>query len=194
MLLDPGIGEQRLVPTPDHPLGQAAEVLDQDQPEHRRHGPEFADGERSHRLEGLEEPRDPRFVELAVGVGDQGKGQRVDPRIPSDMADGQLRQLGVIAAGKVLLDLPEHVLDDMEVVRQPVGVDPSPLGTVDLADDPAVGPDQDLSVLGEPTKQKVAGLRLGLDPRPPKPACGPTPQVGPPRRVPPGSGPLPSGR
>ena len=42
----PGVGFQRLIPAPDHPLGQAAKVLDQDQAEHRGHGPELADRQR----------------------------------------------------------------------------------------------------------------------------------------------------
>jgi len=143
---------------PDHPLGQAAEVLDQDQPEHRRHGPELADPERGDRLERADEVGDPGLVELAVGVRDQRQGQGVDAGVAPDLADGELGQLGVVAAGQVLLDLAEDVLDDVEVVREPFGVDPAPLGAVDLAGDPAVGPDQDLAVLGESTQDEVVRL------------------------------------
>ena len=159
---DPGLGQEGHLPAPDHPLGQAPEVLDQDQPEHRRDGPELADGQRSDRLEGQEEPGDPRLIQLAVGVGHQRQGQGVDAGIAPDLADGELGELRVVAAGQVLLDLAEDVLDDVEVVGQPVRVDPTPLGPVGLSDDPPVGLDEDLPVLGEPTEQEIARLEVRL--------------------------------
>jgi hypothetical protein len=59
---------------------------------------------------------------VAVGVGDQGDGQGIDAGQPGPRADGDDRQLGVVPAGQVLADLPEDVLDDEEVVQEPLGV------------------------------------------------------------------------
>ena len=186
---DPGLGRLRCVPPADHPVGQAAEVLDQDQAEHRRDGPDLADPERRGRLEGLQEPADPRLVQLAVGVRHQGEGEGVDLRIPPCRLDGQLGQLGIIAAGEVLLDLAEHLFHDVEVVGEPIGVDPPATGTVDLGVDPLEGPDEDLAVLGEPLQEEVAHpeLRINLADRRQLPRQGFQPvqpvQFGPDRRV-----------
>ncbi len=74
----PCLGAPAFLPAPDHPLGQAAEVLEQDEAEHGRQGPELADRERSGLLEHPDEPGDPRLVELAVRMRHQGQRQRVD--------------------------------------------------------------------------------------------------------------------
>ena len=82
----PALGPLALVPAPEHLLGQPPQVLEQDQAEHRRHGPELADRQGRDLLERLDEPGDPRLVELAVGVGDQRQGQGVDPGIAAERA------------------------------------------------------------------------------------------------------------
>ena len=51
------------------------------------------------------------------------------------------------------------------VVGEPLGVDPPAFGPVDLADDPAMGLDQDLAVLGEAAEQEVARLQFLVDDR-----------------------------
>jgi len=55
-----------------------------------------------------------------------------------------------------LLDLSEDFLNDVEIIGQPLGVDPSTFRPVNLADDPSMGLDQDLAVLGESSEQEVA--------------------------------------
>jgi hypothetical protein len=53
----------------------------------------------------------------------------------------------------------------VEVVCEPLRVDPSSFGTVDLAHDPAMGLDQDLAIVGEPAEQQVAPVYLRVDDR-----------------------------
>ena len=86
-LFHPALGPPPLVPAPEHLLGQAPEVLEQDQAEHRGQGPELADRQGDDLLERLDEPGDPRLVELAVGVRDQRQGQRVDAGIARERRD-----------------------------------------------------------------------------------------------------------
>ena len=100
------------------------------------------------------------LVQLGVGMRNQGQGQGIDPGIALDVAGGELGQLGIVAAGQVELDLAEHVLDDVEVVGEPLRVDPPAFGAVDLGDDPAVSLDQDLAVLREAAEQQVARLQV----------------------------------
>ena len=77
----PLFGAAAFLPAPDHPLGQAPEVLEEDQPEHGGQSPELADGQGCGLLERPDEPGDSRLVELAVAVGDQRQGQSIDPGI-----------------------------------------------------------------------------------------------------------------
>ena len=89
----PDLGPPPLVPAPEHLPGEPAEVLQQDQPEHRRQGPQLADRQRGDPLEGADEPGQPRLVDLAVGVRDEREGQGVNPGVAPQRGGGELRQL-----------------------------------------------------------------------------------------------------
>ena len=143
----------------EHLVGQPPEVLEQDEPEHRRHGPELADRQRGDRLERVDEPGDPRLVEPAVGVRHQGQRQREDAGVSLERLDGQLGQLGVVARGQVLLDLAEDVVDDVEVVDEPLGVEPAALAAVEAGEDLLVGLRERHPVLGEPLQERAVPPR-----------------------------------
>jgi len=49
----------------------------------------------------------------------------VDAGVASRRIDRELGQLLVVAAGQVLPDLAQHLLDDVEVVEQPLRVEPT---------------------------------------------------------------------
>lgn len=60
-------------------------------------------------------------VEAAVGVRHERPGQSEHARIPGERPIRQLGQLAIIAAWEILSDFPNLVLDDVEVVDQPLG-------------------------------------------------------------------------
>jgi mannose-6-phosphate isomerase-like protein (cupin superfamily) len=53
-------------------------------------------------------------------VRDQRDRELVDPGVPGEAALRELRQLAVVATGETLADLADVLLDDVEVVEQPV--------------------------------------------------------------------------
>ncbi len=105
---------------PHQPLGQAAQVLDQDHAQRDRHRPELADGQRLHPLVGADEAPQRLLVEPAVGMGDEIVGERVDPRVAAQGAVAELRQLAIEGRRQVLADLAQLLLDEVEVVDQPL--------------------------------------------------------------------------
>ena len=109
--------------------------------------------QRGDRLEGLDVPADPGLVQAAVGVRHQRQGQREDARIAGQRAVGQLGQLRVVAARQVVLDLAEGVLDDVEIIGEPLGLEAPGPGMDGVLDDPAVRLDQDAPVLREAAEQ-----------------------------------------
>ncbi len=161
-LLVPPLGPLTLAPDPEHLLGEPPQVLEQDQAKHRGQGPQLADGQGRDLLERLDETRDPRLIELAVGVRDKCQGQGVDPGVARERARTQLRQHRVVAARKILTNLPQHLVDDMEIVGQPVGIEALDLLAV-VSQDLAPGSDQDALVLDE-SLQAGGWLRAELVP------------------------------
>ena len=102
-------------------LGEAAEVLDEEDAEADRDRPELADRQRLDLLVGAHHAPQALRVETAVGVGDVRPGDTEDPRVAREMALRQLGQLAVVARGQVVADLAELLVDDGEVVDQPFG-------------------------------------------------------------------------
>ena len=157
----PSLGAAAFLPAPDHPLGQPPEVLEQDQAEHRRQGPELADRQRVGLLERPDKPGDPRLVELAVGVGDQRQGQRVDAGIAGERRYRQLGQQLIVARRQVVADLAERVGDDVEVVDQPFGVDARQAAAVAQGDELPVDLVEHSLFSHEPAEQGAAARRGG---------------------------------
>ena len=151
----PGGRLRALVPAPEHLTGEAPEVLDQDQAEHRGDGPKLADGQGGDRLKRLDIAGDPRLVQAAVGVGDQGEGQGIHARIAVEGAVVELGEFGIVAARQVVPDLSQDFLDDVEVVGEPFRVEFPPARRIGVVEDAAVGLDEDLPVLGEPSQQRA---------------------------------------
>src|SRR6202007_2399914 len=87
--------------------------------EHRRQRPELTNGEGGYLLERGGEGSDVLRVESALGVGDEGNGQLVDPGVAGERAVGEVGELSVVPAWKVLADLGDVIADDVEVVEQP---------------------------------------------------------------------------
>ena len=109
-------------PGGEHLAGQPPQVLQQRQPEHGRHRPQLAGRQRRDLLVRPDEPQDEAVVEVAVGVRDERDGQGVDARQAGPRPARHDREFVVVPAGQVGADLAEHLLDDVEVVEQPLGV------------------------------------------------------------------------
>ena len=69
----------------------------------------------------VEEQRELRQIEPAVGVAEQRDRHRVDARLARLLARGQRRQLAVIAPRQVLADFDELRGDQVKVVEEPLG-------------------------------------------------------------------------
>ena len=188
----PVVGQDELLETLDGAERHPPHVLHQPEPEHRRQRPELADGERCHLLERGGEGADVLCIEAPLGVGDELDRQVVDPGIPGERSVREVRQLPVVPARKILADLGDVVLDDVEVVQQPVP------GRTDverrrLGGDPGVRVLEDGESPVEPTQERAdasgapagpevlaTGDGAGVLGEPPTPSS--SPWIGPERR------------
>ena len=100
---------------------QSAEVLHQPDPQHDRDGPQLAHAQRCDRLVGVEEAQQRFGVHAAIGMPDQLQGDGVDAGQPGQRAVPQLRELAVVARRQVVADGADLLVDDVEVIDQPLG-------------------------------------------------------------------------
>ena len=147
----------------DDAFREAPQVLDEHDSERDRDRPELADRQEPRALVGADEPAERLRVEPAVGVLDEGPGQAVDARIALERAAGELGQLAVEARRQVLPDLAELILDDVEVVHEPLGRGRDRSLFADRARDRAVGGEQDLPVLLKAGEQEPPAALAGVD-------------------------------
>ena len=66
-----------------------AQILDECQPEHQRHCPEFADRQRGHRLVGVDERIEHRHVHTSVSVGNHFQSDAIRSRTVAGRTRGQ---------------------------------------------------------------------------------------------------------
>ena len=85
------------------------------------------------------------------------RASAIDAGIAGQRRRGQLGQQLVVARRQVAADLAERVVDDVEVVDQPFGVDAGQAAAVPQGDELAVDLDEDPLVLDEPAEQRAAG-------------------------------------
>ncbi len=104
-----------------HAAGEAAEVFDQRDAKRDGNRPELADRQGRDRLIRVEEVFEGPHIGVAVGVGDEGRRDRVHARVPGELAPGQVRKLPLVVRGKVLTDLADLVEDEVEIVQKPFG-------------------------------------------------------------------------
>ena len=115
------VGGLAVGPAAHDPFGESAQVLDVQDAQADGDRPELADGQRLHLLVGVDHPPQAVGIEPAVGVGDVRPRQPEHPRVAVEMAAGQLRELAVVVAREVVADLAELLVDDREVVDEPLG-------------------------------------------------------------------------
>jgi len=105
----------------DDLLRHAADVLDEDDAQVDRCGPELAEGEGLPRLVGTDEPTELVGVEVAVRMSHIRPHDPEDPGMALEEAGPEFGQLLEVAARQVSVDLPEVLLHRVEVVDEPLG-------------------------------------------------------------------------
>ena len=130
-------------------LREAAEVLDEEDPQADRDRPQLADRQRLDLLVGAHHAPQALRVEAAVRVRDVGPGETEDPRVAREVALGELGELAVVVRGQVVADLAELLVDDVEVVDEPLGGRRDRAFVLDRPGQDAVRLQQDAAVLGD---------------------------------------------
>ena len=121
--LESFVPSPRLLAAPaggDDAVGETAQLFDEGEPQHDRDRPDLPDRELRLALIGVDEIDERLQVHPAGRVRDELRGQQVDARVSLEAAVGELRQLEVVIARKVLADLADLVLHDVVVVAEPV--------------------------------------------------------------------------
>ena len=186
----PGRGEVAVDAAGGDERADAAQVLDQRQPEHDRHRPQLAEQQRLHRLVGGDEARQRAARQPGVGVRDHLQRERIDARLAglrrmrrgaadraAPVAGGrrggivdrgrrqriadQPRQLAAVAPGQVAPGGAHLLLDQVEVVEQPFGGRRhAPFGGRG-AGELSVDAGQHALVVGQPGEQPVGQRPVG---------------------------------
>src|SRR5687768_12097774 len=137
-------------------------VLDESEAEHGGNRPQLAHAERRDRLILAHEQRDVVEIEVALGMRYQLDGHFVGARITGKGAGSELGQLFVVALGKICPDLPYVLLDDIEVVEEPVARRTDVETALGAGVELVVHPVEDVSGILEPKQQRCyAALFLG---------------------------------
>ncbi len=151
------VGLQTRVPALERFVRQSPQVLDEGELEHAGPGPQLADGQGRHRLVGGHEAHELVPVQAAVGVADQLQGHGVDPCDARHLPRGQLGQIRVVLARKVVPDAPDLGLDEVEVVEEPFRRRGDELAAVDVVGEDAIGLAQHAGVVLQ-AREERAGL------------------------------------
>jgi hypothetical protein len=170
-LVGPGVGAAALLHVRGDQRRDAAQVLDQREAQHDRDGPELAHLERRHALVGRHEAREAFVVDAAVAVGDRLEGEVVHARIAGGGPVGETRELAAVSPRQVAPRRADLLLDQVEVVEQPLrrGRDPPPFG--DREGESVAGLREHALVVREPRQQAVGARAASPTGAPPRVPC-----------------------
>ena len=140
----------------DDRLGETPQVLREHQAQRDGERPQLADRERLDVLIGRDEASQRLDVDPAVRVLDVGPGDAVDPRSARESAVQELGELAVEARRQVVANLPQLLVDDVVVVREPLGGGRDRPALADRLRNLAVAREQDAGVLFEPLEEPRA--------------------------------------
>ncbi len=147
----------------DDARGEAAHVLHQREAQRDGDGPQLADGERRRLLVGADEPPQCLRVEAAVGVRDERERDGVDARVVGEFPRGELGQFVVKTLGQVFADFAQLLLDDVEVIDQPLGGGRDGAPLAHRLGERAVGVDEHAPVLLQPRQEPPPAPPAGVD-------------------------------
>ncbi len=140
--------------------GQAAQILYQGQTQTNRHRPQLANRKRRDFLVGIDEPAQRFGIKVAVSVGDKLNGKRINARVLSEVAGGELGQLVVITLGQVFANLTHLLFHDMKVVDQPLSSGRDDVCFADGFGQRLISGDQLAPILFQTRQQQISPLRL----------------------------------
>ncbi len=98
---------------------QPAKILDENDAQRDRYGPQLADRQRLDALIGSNEATQNVWIKVAVGVGDKRPSETEDPRIARERPLDELRQLPIVAGRHVIPNLANLLFDKVVIVEQP---------------------------------------------------------------------------
>ena len=118
-LVRPGAGEVSLGPADGDAHADAAQVLDQRQPQHDGDGPQLAQPEGGDRLVGRHEAAETFRVHPTVAMRNGLQRDVVHARTPGRRTLSQARQFAAVALRQVPLGRADLLFDQIEIVEQP---------------------------------------------------------------------------
>ena len=161
----PRQGQVAVTAPPRDAHRHTTEVFDQRQTEHDRHGPEFAEIQRRNPLVGLHEHAEVLRIEATVHVGDQFQRQAVHAGMPVHRPSGQARKTPTVADRKMEPSHPNLLLNEMEVVHQPLSGGRHMPSLGDCEGDQVESLDEDSLIVRQARQEAVgAALAPGLVP------------------------------
>ena len=150
-------------PIANYPRSRAPQIFHQHDSQRDRNRPELADRQRLHALVGLHEPAQHLRLEAAVGVRDERPRDPENTRVTLKWPFRKFGQPTVKAARKIVADLANLFLRDIEVVDQPLGRLGDGAFLADGLDGGAVRFEQYPAVVPQPFCQMAAAAWSGRD-------------------------------
>ena len=140
---------------------EASEILDHDDPQRDRDGPEFADRQRLDLLIRCDEATQHPGIEAAIGMGDEGPGDPEYPRVASERPTGELRELPIVARRQIRMDLMDLLFDEVIIVDQPLCCGRYRASVIDRPYGRTVGEEQSRLIVGKSSRQRLSLGRPG---------------------------------
>ena len=147
----------------DDAAGRTTQVLDQDDAERDRDGPQLADGERLDRLVRAHEAGERLGIEATVAMGHEGPGQAKHPRIVGQRSFAEFGKLAIVTRGKVGADLADLLLHEMEVIEEPFGGGRHRPAGIDGRRNRTIGLQQHALVVAQTRDERLARGQRGMD-------------------------------
>ncbi len=122
-------------------LGGTAQILNEYDPEGDGNRPELSDGKRLDRLIGTHKPTQRLEFKSAVGMSDECPCYPEDTRVALERSFRKLWELPIVASWEIVMDFTDLLIDDMEVINQPLRRRHDNLSVAAGFGDGAIGPE-----------------------------------------------------
>ena len=155
-LVGPGIGEISADAGSGNACPDPAQVLDESKAEHDRDRPQLAQVERCHRLIRRDESDKAFGIHPSVTVRDGFERDVVDPRQPRRRSVREPWQLRAVSLGQMSARCADLLLDEVEVVEQPLARRRNRGARLDRCRQQIAGFEQDGLVLRQAREQQIA--------------------------------------
>ncbi len=154
-LVGPAVGQILVGAAGGDPDRDAAQILDQREPQHDRDGPQLTQLEGGDGLIGGDETVEVLGVHPAIAVGDDLQRQVIDPWQAGRGTMAQARQFPAVALGQMPLGGADLILDQIEVIEQPFPGRRDPAVLRDRDHEQPADADQDGFIVLEASQQAI---------------------------------------